>query len=139
MPSIQTSIAHLKFDEVESILHIDLVPGAEMDLEQTRSHYHIMQELTKGKPYIALVNAANYYNIDPEALRYSAQQNTIGGRVAAAHYNVSVANNLTVSFFKNQLKPGIPVGIFKTKEEALLWIAQLKEEGILSMPLKDQY
>ncbi|MBA3663206.1 MAG: hypothetical protein H0W61_03230 [Bacteroidetes bacterium] len=133
MRSIRTEIAFMSFNEEESLLHIEITAGAEMTLENTSRHYRVIHELTSGKPYIALVNAANYFMIDPDALKYGALQNTIANRVASAHYNSNVANVLTVSFFKNNHKPGIPVGIFKTKEEALEWITTLKKEGIFNL------
>ncbi|MGZ4043816.1 MAG: DUF7793 family protein [Bacteroidia bacterium] len=130
MRVLNTEIAIMTFDENERILHIQMIPGAEMTLDNTKEHYHLINQLTGGKEYIALVDASNYFIIDPEALKFAAEENTLVNRVAAAHYNSSVANLLTVSFFKNNLKPGIPVGIFKTKDDALEWIAKLNKEGI---------
>jgi hypothetical protein len=132
MPPTVTNIATLNFNEAESILHIEMMPDAEINLEQVKAHYKLIKKITKGKPYVALIDASNYYRMEPEALKYSAEQNTLGNRVAAAHYNCTVANTLTVSFFKKQLKPSIPIGIFKSKEEALTWIEQLKQNGALT-------
>ncbi|MCW3075935.1 MAG: hypothetical protein JWO32_544 [Bacteroidetes bacterium] len=122
MKSVTTEIAIMNFDEAEAILHIEMVSGAEMTLENTIEHYRIIKRLTANKEYAALINAANYFAIDKEALKYGSLQNAIGKRTASAHYNISDANRLTVNFFKTQYKPQIPVGSFKSKAEALLWL-----------------
>lgn len=127
MTSITTDIAIMSFDEAESVLHIEMVYGAEMTLENTIEHYRIIKKLTKDREYIALINASEYFLIDKEALKYGALRENIGKRIASAHYNSNDANRLTLNFFKTQYKPNIPVGIFKSKADAMVWINSLKE------------
>jgi hypothetical protein len=127
MKIIRTEIAELNFDEEESILHIKMLEDAHMNLQNTKEHYNIIKELTKGCKYLALIDATNYFKIDGDASKFAALPETTKDRVAAAHYTLNVSNRLTANFFRLFYKPEIPVQAFKTKEDALRW---LKSEQI---------
>lgn len=127
MKVIYTDIAELSFDENEAILFIRMLEDAHMKIENTKEHYKIINELTYGQKYRALVDASNYFRIDDDASQYAALPDTIKNRLAAAHFTSNVSNRLTANFFRLFYKPEIPVRTFKTKEEALEWLLSMKE------------
>jgi hypothetical protein len=127
MRTADTSIARMSFDETKHILHIEMKENAQMDMEATVAHYEKIIEVTGGKKYLALIDSGNYFHIDSDALELTSRKGTIGGRVAAAHYNVSVANKLTTHFFRSYYKLPIPFAVFESKEEALKWLLSLPQ------------
>ncbi|MBI3510119.1 MAG: hypothetical protein HY064_05610 [Bacteroidetes bacterium] len=127
MNSTLTSVSELYFDEANSILHIRMLPGADMSMENTKKHYDVIHKLTGGKKYLALVDSHEYFTMDSDALQFTSQRETIANRIATAHYNSSFGNKLTIDFFRNVLKPHIPVQVFRSKQEAEEWLlSQLK-------------
>ncbi|MBI2721254.1 MAG: hypothetical protein HYX39_03655 [Bacteroidetes bacterium] len=127
MKVLNTSISVLSYNEEDSILHIEMRPDADMNLETTKEHYAAINLITDNKKHYALINSQNYFTIDSESFKYASLSSTVNNRLACAHYNCSFANSLTVNFYKNNHRPGIPMNIFNTKEEALVWIKSLTE------------
>ena len=120
----QTDIAELHYDPEESILYISIFEGAEMNLEVTKFHYKIIAELTENKPHAVLLDASVYFSVDKESMEFTSQAETMSKRIATAHFDPNIANDITVNFFKARFKPPGPVKIFKTKPEALLWLKE---------------
>lgn len=127
MKVLNTSISVLSYNEEDSILHIEMLPDADMNLETTKEHYDAINLITNNCKHYVLINSQNYFTIDSESFKYASLSSTIKNRLASAHYNCSFANSLTVNFYKNNHRPGIPMNIFNTKEEALEWIKSLTE------------
>lgn len=119
-----TKIAELIFDEQESILHIRPLEGVDIDVKNTKEHYEHIKELTNNKPYGALIDASVHFSVDSEAMEFSSLPETIGNRIASAHYQAPLSNKLTAKVFKNRYKPKIHFQSFKTKEEAVLWLKE---------------
>lgn len=122
MPTTLTKIAELNFDEESSVLHIRVIEGAEMNLQNTIAHYQAIEKITGGKKYLALVDASEYYSILPEALTFAALPQTIEKRIATAHYQTSLSNKLTLDFYRKFHKPSLAINTFQTKEEATAWL-----------------
>jgi hypothetical protein len=125
-----TNIAELRHNEEDSILSIKILEGAEMTFENTRAHYHIINKLTNNKRYLALVDAANFFTITPEALRHASLQEVVSNRIATAHYNSSTMNKLTTNFFATYYRPPIPIRIFDTKKEAVVWLRSMHRASL---------
>lgn len=103
-----------------------MLEDAHMNLENTKVHYNVISDLTKGKKHLVLIDSTNYYTIDQESLKYAAKPGTAEGRVAAAHFTLNMANRLISNFFKLFYKSQIPIQTFNTKEEALRWLREQK-------------
>lgn len=122
---MQTPIGEISFNEEESVLHIKINEFAEMNLENTKIHYKMINELVKDRPYVALVEASNYYAIDKEAWKYASLNEVVSNRKAVAHYNPCLANRLTTSFFLRAYSSCMPVKLFNAKQEALEWLKEI--------------
>jgi hypothetical protein len=118
---IYTSIAELTFKD-SAFLEIKVLDGANMNLKNTREHYEAIKTLTNNNNYMALVDVSNYFTIESEALRFASLPETIGKRLASAHYRSSIANSLTTKYFIANYKPPFPIKIFETKAEAIEWL-----------------
>lgn len=115
-------VADLFYDRYNGILFIKVFEDVEMTSEGIIKHYEIIKELTQNRPYAALIDAEYYFTIDNDTLKLSASPEVFGNRIATAHYSYNLANRLTTHFFKNNIKPPIPIEYFKTKRDALSWI-----------------
>jgi len=122
MEITRTAIAELSYDVDDSLLHIRMMKGAEMNIENTIEHYRTIERITGGKKYLALVDASEYFTIDSETLKYTSLPQTIEKRIATAHYQSALGNKLTMDFFRKFHKPPLPVNLFETKEEAIEWL-----------------
>jgi hypothetical protein len=125
-----TQIAELRHNEEDCILSIKILEGAEMTLENTRMHYHTINKLTENKKYLALVDAANFFTVTPEALKHSSLPEVLSNRIATAHYNSSTMNKLTTNFFATYYRPPIPIRIFNTKKEAVAWLKSIHRANV---------
>lgn len=124
METALTEIAEVHYYRTEAIVDIKILEGVEMTLENIRQHYHVIKNMTSNEPYAALIDASNNYSIGPETLHYTSLAETIGGRVATAHYNVSHSNTFTLNAFRYNYRPPVQIKLFGNKEEALEWLKQ---------------
>ncbi|HTL81026.1 MAG TPA: hypothetical protein VL651_04950 [Bacteroidia bacterium] len=122
MKNLITRNAELSFDEETGLLHIRMLEGADLNLENTIAHYNAIREITGGKKYFALIDAKEYFTMSAEALRYTSSKEVTENRIAAAHYNSAAANKLTADFFRKYYKPPIPIRVIDSKEEAIAWL-----------------
>jgi len=123
MDIAQSRIAELSFDEKTSILHVDILPEADMTLDNLREHYRIIKKITKGKKYFALVDVHNLYLIGTEGLEFALSKEALENRMAAAYCSPPLANRLNIFFLAH--KASIPIEIFPCKESGLNWLRQL--------------
>ena len=122
METIITDIAEIRFDEETAILHVKIREDVHMDLEKTMNHCNTVQKITKGKNYMALVDATNYFTTDEDALKYLALPETTTGRIAMAFHSLNLANRLTIHFFRLLYKPNFTIHLFRVHEDALEWL-----------------
>jgi hypothetical protein len=132
MKTILTDIAELFFDEETLILHIKILEDVHMDLEKTISHCRMVQKITKGEKYMALVDATNYFTSDEDALKYLALPETTGGRIAMAFHSLNLANRLTIHFFRLLYKPNFAIHLFRVHEDALEWLKAEQQNSLAS-------
>lgn len=115
-------VAELSFDEKESVLHIKMLEGAVLNLANTKQHARQMEELTSGKPYIALIDTTNFFTIDEEIYKQSSTSLKPPNRIAGACFNPTLANRFTVEVFRKFGNPKYPMEVFNTKAEAMQWL-----------------
>jgi hypothetical protein len=121
-----TPLAEISFDEETTILHIKIFENAEVNLENARKHFELVEQLIGRTPHFALVDATHHYTIEKEAWKYASEIHVLSNRKAIAHYNSSYANNLTTTFFKATEKSSVPFQIFKTQKEATDWFKTIR-------------
>ena len=115
-------VAELNFDEKDSVLYIKMLEGAVLNLANTKQHARQMEELTLGKPYLALIDATNFFTMDEESLKFSSAPIKPPNRIAGACFNPTLANRFTVEIFRKFGNPKYPMEVFNTKAEAIQWL-----------------
>lgn len=126
MKTVITPVAEISFDKETTILHIRIFENAEVDLENARRHFEMVEELIGREPHFALVDATHHYTIQKEAWEYASKVHIFSNRKAIAHYNSSEANTLTTAIFKANYKASVPFEIFKTQNEAIEWFKTIR-------------
>lgn len=121
MKTVITPLAEISFDKEIAILHIKIFENAEVNLENAKKHFKLVEQLIGREPHFALVDATHHYIIEKEAWNYASKEHILSNRKAIAHYNSSNANDLTTTLFKSIYKSSIPFKIFKTQNEAIEW------------------
>ena len=119
---IDTPIAKLAYNVGENILYIKIIEGSEMNVNNTIEHYKLISKVTLNNHYGALIDGEHYIEADNDALKLAACPEILGKRIATAHFSTNIANKLTVLFFKNNIKPGIPIEYFRTEKDAVGWL-----------------
>lgn len=132
METLITDIAEIFFDEETSILHVKILEDVHMDIEKTMNHCRIVQRITKGEKYMALVDATNYFTTDEDALKYLALPETTVGRVAMAFHSLNLANRLTIHFFRLLYKPNFTIHLFRMHDDAMEWLKSEQHNSLAS-------
>ena len=106
----------------EDILFVKVLPGAEFTLENTVRDRKASLKLTGNRKVKVLIDGNADFTSTAEGLAYAASVEANANRKAVAFVSESLASSLIANFFSRINKPGIPYSIFKTKEEALVWL-----------------
>jgi hypothetical protein len=121
MKTIQTKVATFSYHPNERLLHMTILEGAEIELENAIENYEAAYTLTRATKHLLLVDAkANVY-ISKEARAYSAELKP-NSPIAMAIIVTSTANRLIGNFYINFNKPKVPTKLFSTEEKALEWL-----------------
>src|SRR6185312_2758878 len=99
MKTALSPVAQLSFDESQSILYMKMLEGGVLNLANAKQHGIMIEELTAQKPYLALIDATNFFTIDDEVIKYAAIPAKLENRIAAAYFNPNLANWFTVEVF----------------------------------------
>lgn len=126
MKTINSDIAEITFNEIDSVLSIKIMADIEIDLEKVKKHFELINKITGNKKYIAIVDGANYFHIKDDALRYMASPQATRNRIATAFYSHNLANRLSILCLKLYSPPSTPLQYFSRKENAIDWIQQIK-------------
>lgn len=122
MRTIVTPIAQIHFDDFQRILYVKVSDDAEMNLHNAKIHFEKINNLVGLHEYVALVDASNFYTIESDAWKYASSKIVVSNRKAVAQYNCSLANRLTTVSYSQTLKTSMPVRIFGSKEDAIIWL-----------------
>lgn len=121
MKTIQTKVATFSYNPTERLLHMTILEGAEIELENAIENYDAAYTLTGDTKHLLLVDAqANVY-ISKEARAYSAELKP-NSPIAMAVIVTSTANRLIGNFYINFNKPKVPTKLFAAEDKALEWL-----------------
>jgi hypothetical protein len=128
MSNIRSRIAELSFSD-EGILHVRLLEGMEIDLENAMENFEISKQLTKGKRYAAFTDARATLTITKEAMAFGSGKVANENLIAQAILIQSLANRILGNFMIKFHKPLAPTRLFSKEEEAMDWLrAQVDAE-----------
>lgn len=121
MKTIHTKVATFSYDQNERLLHMKILNGAEIELENAIENYEAAQLLVAGHKHLLLVDGTSNVYISKEAKVYSAKQKP-NSPIAMAVIVTSAANRLVGNFYINFNKPAVPTRLFTTEDKAIEWL-----------------
>lgn len=121
MKKLITSIAALHMDE-DGILIVEMLPGANVTLENNREYLAATNQLLNGRKALVLFDASVQYSITEEAKAFGTSEAFLSNRIAIAYVTRSVANKLMFNLYLTVYKPMVPAKMFSTRKSALKWL-----------------
>lgn len=117
-----------KYMDDNNILHIRVLEGAEITLENLMTDHQMGLALTKGKKTLALVDTRASFIVTPEARKYMKEEITDKHRIATAVVTDNGFSRIIVNFFMMFNNPATPFKMFDCPEKAEKWLLQIKSE-----------
>lgn len=125
MKEVYTPIAKIYFDEKISLLHKEIKNEAVMKIDLLRKHYEIIHGLTKGRKYLALIDAQNPFYIFYDGFEYLASPTALENVIAVAYFNPSLSNRLSIMNMRQRISD-TPIEVFTSKQDAMEWLLNFK-------------
>lgn len=110
------------FIDENGILHIKILGGVIIDLEDAADNFLVAKYLTGGKPVLKLLDARRTFIIKKEAVAFVEKENVPEKTIAKA---IIVGSLISKYLNQNFLRPqnaGFPIKIFISEKEALAWL-----------------
>lgn len=117
----RTRTCEIFIDEL-GILHVKMLGGMIIDIEDAADNFLVARHLTKGKAILKLVDARKVFKIKKEARAFVERENNSDKHIAKAIVVGSFISRYLNQFFFNLQNPKFPVKIFTSEEEALNWL-----------------
>lgn len=96
--------------------------GEEITLTDYKALINSIGEMTGGEKVPILCTADEFVIPNEEVRKYMARPDSNPYSLATALITGSLAQKLVGNFFMNVLKPGRPIRMFISKEEAIKWL-----------------
>lgn len=116
-----TKTAEIYLDE-DGILHINVINGAHIEIEDAADNFLVTKSLCKGKPVLKLVDARSRWTLTKEAREFIKRENTASRNIARALLFDSsftvLMNNIAFSLFPK----GFPQKAFRNENKAIQWL-----------------
>ncbi len=105
---------------------IQIKEDQEIDLPEIEEINAAKNKLAQNKPNTVIFATPQIGNISIEAMRFSASKEVYHNAIAKAIVANSLSSRLIGSFFIKMNKPPAPTRLFKTIEEATVWLNHMK-------------
>lgn len=126
--SIITRTAKISYNEAEGVVTIELYPGNEISLEDSKEHNEATQQLTQGALHCAFIKALGNIDISSEARKFGSNPDIQQNLIAQAVLVNSLATRIAGNFYIRFNKPPKPTRIFTNADDAKSWLLYKKKE-----------
>jgi len=109
-----------------NILHIIMLDGVRLDLEDAVDNALVIKNLSKGTRVLKLIDARVNFSLDKKAREF-VQSVDLKQTIARAVVKGSKISMLLLKFFTGISKPKIPTQIFSDYDEVYKWLLSFKE------------
>ena len=107
----------------DNIIHIDILPKAELYLEDSNEIYDTVMNIAKGRLYPLLIDANSIVSMDRDARKRFSKETTVS---AVALLVGTPLSKIIGNFFIGLNKTSIPFKLFTSKTDALEWLKAFK-------------
>jgi hypothetical protein len=126
--SIVTRTAKLSYNKDEGVLYVELFPGNEIGIEDSKEHTAATLKLTEGAMHCAFIKALGNIDISSDARKYGSNNEIQQNLIAQAVLVNSLATRIAGNFYIRFNKPPKPTRIFTNPEDAKSWLLYKKKE-----------
>ena len=117
-------------EEMDDILFFKYAPKLEMDIEIAKEIVKNRLEYTNNQPMYTVIDGSNLKSTTKEARDYMTSPNGgLKGILAGAFLANSVVTTVIINLYLTINKPPTPAKFFSNKQDALKWIAEIKEKN----------
>lgn len=111
----------------EGILRIKLLENSEIDIVESKAMQQVSLEMTKGKKFVALVDARTQVVVSKESREWGSSEEGQKNMLAQAIIVDSLANKLIGNFIIQFHKPIAKTRLFADEREAIAWLREQKK------------
>lgn len=120
--TIDTRTARIWLDDDNNILHFDVLPGAEVVLEDTQEYVSIMAKLKKTPKVLLITDLRGVKSITRDS-RVCLSSEETGNLVSACALLIgSTTSRVMGNFFLGLNKPPYPTRLFTSEAKASEWL-----------------
>lgn len=120
---IQLRTAEVQLLE-DNIVFINILPKAEIFLEDANKLYDAVMKLAEGNLYPLLIDAKSIVSMDRDARKRFSHEETVS---AVALIVGTPLSKIIGNFFIGLNKTAIPFKLFSSKSDALEWLKEFKQ------------
>ena len=118
---IKTAIGTVSFQE-KGIIRYEIDNTDEITVENIKEFLEAVKKLGGGKPFCNIIVMKKFVQVDDEARKYSASEESNIYTIADAFVINSIALKLVGNFYIRYNKPVKPTRLFNNEEDALTWL-----------------
>ena len=108
----------------DNIIYIDILPNAELVLEDSNEIYDAVMKLAGGKLYPLLIDAESIVSMDRDARKRFSKETTVS---AVALLVKTPLSKIIGNFFVGLNKTSIPFKLFTSKTDAFEWLEAIRK------------
>jgi hypothetical protein len=132
MESSEFRYATLWKEEENDIVFARYKPKLEITIEVARELVQDRMLFTKSQPHYILIDFTNVASVTKEARDYmNDPDGGLLGILGGAFLSNTIVTNVFVNLYLKINQPVVPAKFFRNKDEALLWLVELKRKVIL--------
>jgi hypothetical protein len=115
-------------EEDNDILFWDYSPQTVIDIEIAKELVEDRLKHTEGKALYSIADVTNLKSVTKEAREYMSSPNGgLRGILGGAFLSNTIVTNVVVNLYLKINKPAVPAKFFAKKEDAIIWIRNLKK------------
>ncbi len=126
--TILTKTAKITYHRNEKLLYIEVFPGSEITLQDSKEHRKATLELTSDEMHCTLIVALGHIDMTAEVREYAADPDTQKYCIAQAICVNTLGTRISSNFYINFNKPDSPTKIFTNLEDAKSWLMYKRKE-----------
>lgn len=106
----------------DGIVQLNTADDAFFTIKESKEFVTALRKITDGNPHLVLKVPGNHALVDKDSRTYMATEEALRYSIAEAVIIGNIAQRIVGNFYLKFNKPGKPVKLFDTKEQAESWL-----------------
>lgn len=120
---IKTRTGVMTWDSESHFLFIELYEGAIETIDDAIANCKLGSEITENKPFVMCLDISKMHSISLEARKYYSKNSSTTNQGIAIITRTPISRVIG-NFFIGLNKPKLPVKLFSSKTESIVWLDQ---------------